>query len=483
MFVGIIFIPTYIRYLGLDAYGLIGIFAAIQTWLGIFDMVISPTLSREMARYVAGEYSIKDVKNLLRTAEVITLIIVFFIIFLLVLSSNWLAINWVNSESLTVAEVSNAFIAMGVISALRVFEGVYRSVLVGLQKQVELNLIGVLMSTLRALGAYMSLAYISPTIATFFSWQLIISVLTIATLLICSYKMIPGKLMMGKFSLRTLQKHWVFGGSMLLLSILTLFLTGIDKLMLPKFIALSDFAGYSLSLTISAIIWIFVNPIISAIYPKACELVAAKNNNQLSQIFHFGSQLVTVSAGSIALVVIFFSSQILRVWTGNENLALRFSIILSTLMLSNLLNSFLYIPYHFQLAYGWTSLAIKMTMISIAIIIPLIYFLTPLYGIEAIPWIYIGLHLTYIIIGAQFIFKKILIKEKNKWYVNDILIPIISMTIFVAVVKIFSSTIVDKFQIIFMLLAIGVGILIIGTIAAKELRDRAFKYALTLLKS
>ena len=48
---GLAFIALYIKFLGIEAYGLIGIFAVLSAWLALLDMGMTPTVSREMARY------------------------------------------------------------------------------------------------------------------------------------------------------------------------------------------------------------------------------------------------------------------------------------------------------------------------------------------------------------------------------------------------------------------------------------------------
>ena len=48
--IGIIMLPFYLEYLGAEAYGLVGFFALMQSWMVLLDMGISPTLSREVAR-------------------------------------------------------------------------------------------------------------------------------------------------------------------------------------------------------------------------------------------------------------------------------------------------------------------------------------------------------------------------------------------------------------------------------------------------
>ena len=54
---GFIFIPIYISYLGIESYGLIGLFIILQGLLSLLDMGLSPTLNREMARFRAGVHT------------------------------------------------------------------------------------------------------------------------------------------------------------------------------------------------------------------------------------------------------------------------------------------------------------------------------------------------------------------------------------------------------------------------------------------
>ena len=71
--VQIAFIPLYIRILGIEAYGLIGVFAFLQISLSFLDMGLTPAVSREMARFRAGAHHVGEVRTLLRSVEVIFL--------------------------------------------------------------------------------------------------------------------------------------------------------------------------------------------------------------------------------------------------------------------------------------------------------------------------------------------------------------------------------------------------------------------------
>ena len=64
---GVVFVPVYIHYLGIESYGLIGLFALLQAWLTLLDMGMTPTLSREMARFTGGSSDGQSLRDLLRS--------------------------------------------------------------------------------------------------------------------------------------------------------------------------------------------------------------------------------------------------------------------------------------------------------------------------------------------------------------------------------------------------------------------------------
>ena len=51
--VGLAATAGYLHYLGVERYGVIGVFVTIQALLSLLDMGLSPTLNREVARATA----------------------------------------------------------------------------------------------------------------------------------------------------------------------------------------------------------------------------------------------------------------------------------------------------------------------------------------------------------------------------------------------------------------------------------------------
>src|ERR1700728_4699398 len=92
------FIPLYIKYLGMEAYGLIGVFAVLQAWLVLLDMGMKPTMGREMARFTGGAHNVQSIRDLLRSIEVIGAAVAGAIALGIWAASGWLATHWVTAK-------------------------------------------------------------------------------------------------------------------------------------------------------------------------------------------------------------------------------------------------------------------------------------------------------------------------------------------------------------------------------------------------
>jgi O-antigen/teichoic acid export membrane protein len=422
---GLAFIPLYIKYLGIEAYGLIGLFGVLQAWLALLDMGMTPTLNREMARFTGGTHSATSIRDLLRSIEIIALGIAMLIGLGIWAASAWLASDWLHAEKLPVDTVAQAFSIMGAVTALRFVEGIYRSAIVGLQRQVLFNVVNSVLSTLRGLGAVGILIWVSPTIEAFFIWQGLISVLSLGVLAGATYSALPKDKRGGQFSMSALQSIWHFAGGMMGITLLSLLLMQTDKIVLSKLLTLSEFGYYTLASVVAGALYMLVGPIGQAWFPKLTELQAGNQQTQLIEKYHQGAQLVSVFMGSAAIIMIVFSETILQLWTHDAELAKRSATLLSLLALGNLLNGLMHIPYYMQLAHGWTSLTTRINIASVVILVPAIIWVTPRFGAEGAAWLWVILNAGYVLIGIHLMYRKIIKTERWRWYIYDIFYPLL----------------------------------------------------------
>ncbi len=70
----IVFIPIYIKYLGIEAYGLIGIYTILVSMMMLVDVGMGQTIVREVARYTSTSVSLNEIKDTLKTFKYILLL-------------------------------------------------------------------------------------------------------------------------------------------------------------------------------------------------------------------------------------------------------------------------------------------------------------------------------------------------------------------------------------------------------------------------
>ena len=121
-----------------------------------------------------------------------------------------------------------------------------------------------------------------------------------------------------------------------------------------------------------------------------------------------------------------FAAPILTLWTRDAAIASHSAQLLSVLALGNLLNCLMMIPYHTQLAYGWVRLSVVINILAVSVIVPAILIVTPKFGALGAAWVWVILNAGYVLVGAHFMFRRILRGEKWRWYVRDILQPLLA---------------------------------------------------------
>jgi len=429
---GLAFVPVYIKYLGIESYGLIGLFAVLQAWLNLLDLGMAPTLSREMGRFTAGTRTNESIADLLRSVETLAVLIAVLTALGVASGSMWLATNWLRAEQLPVTTVAQAFTMMGVVTALQFVIGLYRSSLIGLQKQVLLNLVNCIMATFRSVGAVAVLIWVSPTISAFFIWQGVASLLTLILFMRSTYTSLNGlglvAVRAGRFSIEALRSVRKYAGGVLWITFLALLLTQVDKVLLSRLLTLSEFGYYTLGAVVAGGLYVLVGPIMQAWFPRLSQLHAANLDSEFIEAYHQGAQLVTVIVGSATLVLVMYSEIILRLWTQDEELARSTADLVKWLAVGNLLNGLLTMPYQAQLALGWTGFAIRVNTIAVVAIVPAILWAVPIYGMMGAAYVWVLLNTGYMLLGMHFMYRRILKTEKWRWYREDILLPMLSAT-------------------------------------------------------
>lgn len=466
----IAFVPLYIRYLGMEAYGLVGLFAVIQVWLGLLDVGMSPALNREMARYVAGARGIASTRNLLRTLEVIAIAIGLAVVLSVCWSANWIATQWIKLDRLPIEDARYAIMIMSCAIGARWVAGLYRAALTGLQRQVSLNALVIVSATVKGVGVIGVLEWISPSVVAFFSFQAVVSVLEMIALAGMTHSFLPPSSCRIRFEMKELGAIWHFALGVTAISFLALLLTQIDKVLLSYLLPLNEFGYYTLATSVAGVLAMITGPLPTVYFPKFSELVARQDDHALSQTFHQGSQLVCLTLLPAAAFLSVFSFELMYLWVGDSEMAGITSPIVSLMALGTLLNGLMVMPYYMQLAYGQTRLVIVANTIAAIVLVPAILIVVPNWGGIGAAACWFVLNLCYVVLLSKFVFQKIMTNQMKSWCFDDVMIPCAVVLLTAGTLKVLYFMLPElPSYFLFILLCFSVAIIVAASVASTPL--------------
>jgi len=421
---GLVFVPFYIQLLGIESYGLIGIYTSIVMMMAVLDLGLSQVMTRELAKY-SGDNTI-NIVDTVKTLEIIYWVTALVMLVIVMASSHWLAYQWLTPESLSRETLQEVVGIIAFVIALRWPIAIYAGGLNGLQEQVLVNKILVLFSTIQSGGVLLVLIYIEPSVQLFFIWQALVAAVNVMVFRYSLWGKLP-RVSRPRFSKMVLSKTWRFAAGMTGISLLTTLLTQLDKIILSKILSLPDFGYYTFAATVAGVVFRLVGPVFTGYYPRMTELVSTENYSGLVKTYHQGTQLIAVMIFPIALIFIVYSSEILMLWTRDANLVLNSSILVSLLLVGNVLNGVMHLPYALQLAHGWTKLAFYANVIAVIFLLPAIYFASIEWGAVGAVTVWIILNIGYLLITVNVMHNRLLKEERFAWYLNDLATPLISV--------------------------------------------------------
>jgi O-antigen/teichoic acid export membrane protein len=421
--VGILLVPMYVRYMGPEAYGLVGFYAMLQAWFMLLDMGLTPTLARETARYQGGVVDALSLARLLRVLEVVFVGVAVVGAVAMMAGANSIATRWLKVQFLPMEEVTRAVVLMAMIIALRWVCGLYRGAITGFERLIWLNGFNVAVATLRFALVVVVLIYVGTTPTYFFGYQLIVAVIEVTVLTLKTYSLMPRLdgsertawqwsplLRVLRFSLTI-----AFTGAVWVL------VTQTDKLILSKLLPLSDYAYFTLAVMVASGILVASGPVSAALLPRMTRLNAERDDAGLLRLYRHATQLVAAVAIPAALVLAVFAEQVLLVWTGDMNIAQKSAPVLSLYATGNCLLALAAFPYYMQFAKGDLKLHLIGNLGFVLVFIPLLIFTTNKWGVMGAGYAWIIANLLPFLTWLPLVHMRFFAGLHRKWLMHDVL--------------------------------------------------------------
>lgn len=422
--ISLVVVPFYIKFMGIEGYGLVGFYFTLHAvFNSFFDLGISVTITREIARFSALPDKINETRDLVRTLEIVYWLIGIFLGLAVVLGAPWIAYHWLRAENMSPESIRQAVIAMGIATVFQWPLTFYQGGLVGLQKMVVMNVALIGFTILRSLGAILALIWVSPTVMVFFGWQIIALAFQVFFIAALLWRNLSASDHVPRFDKGVFVgiRHFMVGISAT--SFVTFFISTIDRIILSRILTLEFLGYYNLAVTISANFQYLGSQIMRALFPTFSTLVAKNDEKKLRERYHQSAQMISVAILPAVVIFAFFSQPLIYLWTQNSNTALHAAPILSVLLIGTAINVLMNTPYYLTLAYGWTSLGLFMNLASLFLIAPLMIALSLNWGGLGAAVAWAVLNMGYLIAVPGIIHARLLKGELKRWYLVDVGLP------------------------------------------------------------
>ncbi len=423
-----IFIPFYIRILGETSYGLISFFATLQTSLLLLGLGLSNTLRREFA---VSEFDDNDKQKkylLLRSVETVYFVIGFVIILICFFGASFIANKWLNIESLNPKTVTNVISLMGISISLQMIANLYAGCLFGLDYQVLANACAILWSAAKSIGSLFIIWAISPNLILFYGWHIFVDCIYLFVVRI----FVKTKLQLKESprwklsDLRNMKTIWRYTLGILFISLIALINKQLDKLIISKYLLLSELGAYNSATTLGSATGIISSALYVSVFTRFTKDATGGNKEHLTSNFKVVNKVVNILLSCMGCFIAVYSLPLIELWTGSHNYVEILGRVGFLAVLAVTLIEFQQIPYALALANGNTKINVLVGGLFMPFVAVSTLFAIKDFGLLGAGVVYFVMMACQTFLYEFMVYKEYLEDNPIKLIFTDTLLPLIS---------------------------------------------------------
>lgn len=416
--------PLILKYLGDDGYGIRAVILTVSGYFALFDLGLNGAGTKYLAEFNAKNDN-KSIEELLSTTRIVYLIMGFFGLFIIFISSPWLCKSVFNIPDVLVNESVTAFRLSGVGFLLGMITWWLSSIPTGLQRYDIFNGISIFYGTINVLGNLIAVYWGFGIIGIVIS-NIISNLLAIFVYLFLNKRLLPEINISFKFSVSMFKKTMSFGLYMIGFSLFAIIFSQLDKTIIGVMLTTTMLTYYVIPLSISNINQQVNGKLLQVMFPLSSELMANNEIDKLQNLFYRSLNMSAIVGLAISIPLLSYSKNILEIWI-SQDMANTSSGVLFVLVISFLLAGL--VPYTIVAGMGHAKVFTTSSMISgISGIVFFLLLIKP-FGIMGMA---IGKLLSIIltVIYYLYISKSLLKIELNKCF-KIVIIPFITAFILI----------------------------------------------------
>lgn len=476
--VGILILPLYLKYMGAEAYGLVGFFTMLQAWFNLLDMGLTPTVARETARFHGGATDALSYRRLLRALQLIFFAIAIMGGGAMFVLSSVIADHWLKVQALPLAQVQLSLQLMAVGVALRWMSGLYRGCISGSERLVWLGGFNAFVATLRFVGVLPLLIWVGHSPPVFFAYQLLVAVVEIIGLMTKAYSLLPAIIAHQKITFSvyllfgTLRPILRYSLSIAFTSSAWVLVTQVDKLILSGALSLSEYGYFTLAVTLAAGVMTLSAPLTGPLTIRMISLYSEDRKKEAIHLYQIATSGIVVFVGAVAIVLATFSNSILMVWTSDANVALHGSEILSLYAIGYMFCALSAFPGYIQHAIGDMRYHLLGSVIFLLILLPCIAFGAFFFKAKGAAVAWAGVNFIFFLFWTKFSHDKLIPSLHSQWVYERIVMPMLPAVLVALGAKILLRSLIGPIIHLWQIVMLGAALMLLMACLATPIREK-----------
>jgi O-antigen/teichoic acid export membrane protein len=409
-----------VRLLGVESYALVGFYSMLYAVFVRLELGLGTTFNREVAQRSNGGTEPQELRDMLRTLEVVYWSMAVAIGCVVASLSPAISRHWLQAQHLRPSEVQHAVLMMGVVMAAQWPISLYEGGLRGRHRQVALNAVGATMATIRGVGALTVLTFVAPSITAFFIWQAVVNVAHSLVLAVLMRQSLAPAAAQARFRRASLRQVWRFAAGVSAVSLLSLVLMQLDKILLSKLLPLREFGYYTIATAVVGALAIISGPLFETIFPRLSDLVARGDERAIRRLYHAGCQFTAALVFPAGAALVCFALPIVTLWLHDTVTATQTYMLVKLLAVGTTANVLMMLPLALQFAYGWTTLSIYKNVVAIIVLVPALIGLVLAFGVIGAAFSWILLNVGYLCIEIPIMHTRLLRGSARTFYWSDL---------------------------------------------------------------
>lgn len=415
--------PWYVERLGLEGYGIVGLWLVLQVMMGLLDMGMGVTVVKAFAGASPGAEGTTYRRDLMRTLEALYWSISLVVSVALCLCAGLIASRWLNTSALPSQTIATSMRLIALALFFQFPSALYVNGLAGLHAHGRMNALQTMGNLMRYGGGAAVLIW-RPDLIAFFLTQVIAAVpQTLATRHVLWSMLDSPEARPVAIRPKLITPMWRYSLGMAVSSIGAVLMANADRITISALLPTSELGKYSVAFAGVGLLQFGIQPFYRVYFPRFAELFASGEFERLRGEYMRSCQLAAVVLIPLGISGATFAPQLIETWLGRQDMTI--ASVFRVLLVAVTCTGLMWLPAALQQASGWTRLHASMIFGALFVGTPLMVLAIDRFGVTGAATVWLLHGVSGVTLELWLMHRRLLVGELGHWYRTVIATPLL----------------------------------------------------------